>query len=39
MINVYKCNKFENMYNIINNYYLMIIFIIILLIYKWNVSI
>ena len=32
-------NEFKTMYNIINNYYLMIIFIIILLIYKWNVSI
>jgi hypothetical protein len=32
-------NEFKTMYNIIYNYYLMIIFIIILLIYKWNVSI
>ena len=39
MNNPYKCDKFENMYNIINNYYLMIIFIILLLIYKWNVLI
>ena len=27
-------NEFKTMYNIINNYYLMIIFIIILLIYN-----
>ena len=39
MNNPYKCDKFENMHNFINNYYLMIIFIILLLIYKWNVLI
>ena len=32
-------NEFKTMYNFINNYYLMIIFIIIILIYKWNVLI
>ena len=34
MFNIYKCNKFENMYNIINNYYLITIFIILLIIYN-----
>ena len=34
MINVYECKKFENMYNIINNNYLISIFIILFIIYK-----
>ena len=38
MFNIYKCNKFENMYNLINETYLITIFIILFIIYKWNVS-
>ena len=37
MFNIYNCNEFKNMYNIINNlyiYYLITIFIILLIIYN-----
>ena len=31
MFNIYNCNKFENMYNIINNNYLITILIILII--------
>jgi hypothetical protein len=34
MYNIYNCNKFKKMYDIINNYYLITILIILFIVYN-----